>query len=60
MTNKQNGKKPKKRQYFRKCGVCGRRFNQKEMIRDNCSDNGWMCFECYRDEHLDEELNEFE
>ncbi len=41
----------KKRKYFRKCGECGERHEQSEMIRTDQSDNGWLCAECY------EELN---
>lgn len=42
----------KKRLYFRKCGVCGNRYEQSEMIRTNESDNGWMCDICYSDAHM--------
>ena len=52
--------KKRKREYFRKCGVCGRRFNQKDMIRDDCSDNGWICLDCHNDEYHDEEVSEFD
>jgi predicted RNA-binding protein YlxR (DUF448 family) len=41
----------KKRKYFRKCGVCGERHEQSEMIRTNKSPNGWLCEDCQRDEH---------
>ena len=41
----------RKRKYYRKCGVCGCRHEQSEMIRTNLSPNGWICYECYRDEH---------
>ena len=37
----------KKRKYNRKCGVCGIKFEQSEMIRTNESPNGWMCHDCY-------------
>ena len=30
----------KKRKYYRKCGVCGERYEQFEMIRTNQSPNG--------------------
>ena len=37
----------KKRKYFRKCGVCGERLEQSEMIRTDESPNGWVCHDCY-------------
>ena len=37
----------KKRKYFRKCGVCGERHEQAEMIRTDESPNGCVCRECY-------------
>ena len=40
-----------KRKYFRKCGVCGERHEQGEMIRTEQSANGWICHECYYAEH---------
>lgn len=49
----------KKRKYFRKCGICGERNEQKEMIRSNESPNGWICFDCYKDEHPEEEIEEW-
>lgn len=58
-------KKKKKRKYFRKCGVCGERDEQSNMIRTNDSENGWMCESCYTDTHMHEiimheiGLNEF-
>ena len=36
----------KKRKYYRKCGVCGERHEQSEMIRTDESPNGWMCLDC--------------
>lgn len=50
-------KKPRK--YFRKCGVCGERHEQSEMIRTDCSPNGWLCEDCYRDDHLEYEIEEW-
>ena len=51
----------KKREYFRICPFCGRRFNQKHMIRTNLSDTGWLCEDCYGDVTLDVRvLNELE
>ena len=41
----------KKRKYFRKCGVCGARHEQSDMIRTACSPNGWLCDDCHRAEH---------
>lgn len=43
MANKQ------KRKYYRKCGVCGRRHEQSEMVRTNNSTNGWICLDCWTD-----------
>ena len=36
-----------KRKYFRKCGICGERHEQNDMIRCEDSPNGWICKECY-------------
>ena len=41
--------------YIRKCGVCGERQEQSKMIRDNGSPNGWICKDCYYDEHWEDE-----
>ena len=38
--------KKKKRKYYRKCGLCGDRCEQSEMIRTYKSPNGWICTEC--------------
>jgi predicted RNA-binding protein YlxR (DUF448 family) len=43
----------KKRKYYRKCGICGERHEQSEMIRDNGSPNGWLCMDCHIDKHTD-------
>lgn len=43
--------KPQSRKYYRKCGVCGERHEQSEMIRTNRSPNGWVCFDCHNAEH---------
>lgn len=40
-----------KRKYYRKCGVCGERQEQSEMIRTDHSSNGWVCFDCHNAEH---------
>ena len=37
----------KKRKYNRKCGICGERHEQSEMVRTNQSLNGWLCVECH-------------
>lgn len=39
-----------KREYFRKCGCCGCRGNQRNMVRTNLSPNGWFCRSCYETE----------
>lgn len=39
----------RKRNYFRKCGVCGSRHEQSEMIRTDNSPNGWICAACWND-----------
>lgn len=47
----------KKRVYNRKCGKCGDRYQQEEMIRTAKSPNGWMCFECYtNDTSIEDEV----
>lgn len=46
----------KKRKYYRKCGVCGKRHEQCEMVRTNNSPNGWICEDCYIEEHPEEEI----
>lgn len=47
-------KKPK-RKYYRKCGICGERFEQSEMVRDEGSETGWLCVDCHIKEHLENE-----
>lgn len=37
------------RLFRRKCGVCGCRHEQSEMIRTNNSSNGWICIDCWND-----------
>ncbi len=49
----------KKRKYYRKCGVCGERHEQREMIRTNESPNGWICRDCYFNEHPEYEIDEW-
>lgn len=47
-------KKPK-RKYYRKCGICGERFEQSEMVRDKGSETGWLCVDCHMKEHSENE-----
>ena len=53
---KSKKKNKRKRKYFRKCGVCGDRHEQSEMIRANCTPNGWICEECYGKEIEHDEI----
>jgi len=46
-----------KRKYYRKCGVCGRKHEQSDMVRTDLSPNGWLCHDCYTAEYLEEEMN---
>ena len=46
-------KHDKKRKYYRKCGECGKRCEQSDMVRTNESTNGWLCRQCF-DEMLEE------
>ena len=41
----------KKRKYYRLCGICGSRFEQSDGVRDNGSDTGWICDDCYNELH---------
>lgn len=36
----------KKRKYYRRCGICGERHEQSEMVRDEGSSTGWICGDC--------------
>lgn len=49
----------KKRKYFRKCGLCGERHEQSDMLRTNESPNGWMCLHCHVGEHTEYYIEEF-
>ena len=49
----------KKRKYNRKCGICGETHEQSDMIRDCCSDTGWVCLDCYIVEHPEYDLDEW-
>lgn len=55
--------KEKKRKYYRKCGCCGKRFEQSLLIRTNKSPNGWFCCDCYVDfqitEHPEFDIDEW-
>ena len=46
-------KEKKKRKYYRKCGLCGERHEQSEMIRTDQVGNGWLCYDCYEKEGLE-------
>lgn len=41
----------KKRNYYRKCGICGERHEQSEMVRDYGSSSGWICLACHMNLH---------
>lgn len=43
----------KKRKYYRKCGICGERFEQSDMVRTDESPNGWLCVDCHMAQHLE-------
>ena len=36
-----------KRKYYRRCGYCGKRLEQKFMVRTDIVKGGWLCRECY-------------
>lgn len=57
--NNKSRRKVKRRKYFRKCGICGDRYEQSEMIRTDESSNGWVCPECYYDLHAELYEEEF-
>jgi predicted RNA-binding protein YlxR (DUF448 family) len=48
---KTDNSKKKRRKYYRKCGVCGERYEQSKMLRTINSPNGWLCFDCYFAKH---------
>ena len=55
-------KKPaarKKRKYFRKCGHCGIRQEQSEMVRYDYVQGGWICVDCYQLIHPEEFIEQF-
>lgn len=49
----------KKRKYYRKCGCCGRRLEQSEMVRSDEFPGGWVCHECFDLEHIDYGIEEW-
>lgn len=49
----------KKRKYYRKCGICGERHEQNQMIRTGNSPNGWICFDCHNAEHIEYNIEEW-
>ena len=49
----------KKRKYNRKCGICGERHEQSEMVRTNQSPNGWLCVECHLHFHPEYDCEEW-
>lgn len=50
----------KKRKHYRKCGVCGARYAQDEMIRTDYSPNGWACRGCVAFEYPEYDIEERE
>lgn len=49
----------KARKYIRKCGVCGKRHEQSDMIRTNDSPNGWICADCHSEIHPEYGIEEW-
>lgn len=47
------------RVYIRQCGICGIKLPQEEMIRDDCSDTGWVCASCDSDLHPEDDFEDF-
>ena len=41
------------RKYYRKCGVCGARYEQSDMYRDEGSMSGWLCPQCFVAKHIE-------
>lgn len=48
----------KRKQYIRKCAICGERYDQHDMVRDYNTTNEWICLDCMITLHPedDEEL----
>lgn len=57
---KMKGEQVMKRKYIRKCGYCGKRFEQKDMVRTDLVRNGWLCKECYESEEPPFDVDEVE
>ena len=51
--------KKEKRKYYRKCGICGEKHEQSEMIRTDNSPNGWICFDCHNAEYPEYAIDEW-
>mgnify|MGYP003289690493 CR=1 FL=1 len=49
----------KPRKYIRKCGVCGEKHEQSDMIRTNNSPNGWLCVACHSHLHPEYDIEEW-
>ena len=45
--DKMVGMATKIRKYYHICGVCGEEFDPNDMVRDEGSDTGWLCIDCY-------------
>ena len=43
----------------RKCGVCGECCDQNEMIRNEGSSTGYICIDCYYEDHPEYEIDEW-
>lgn len=54
-----NERAKKKRKYYRKCGICGERHEQSEMVRTDCSPSGWICLNCHSAEHPEYDIDEW-
>lgn len=35
----------RKRKYYRKCEICGEKYEQSDMVR---TISGWICLDCYQ------------
>lgn len=49
----------KSRKYFRKCGICGERHEQSDMVRTNESSTGWICQDCLLRIHPEYDVDEW-
>lgn len=51
---------PKHKNRKRVCGICGKRYLETEMERDDGSDTGWLCCYCLMGIHPEyEEFGEY-